>query len=258
MSDDTILTVKVTLREEHLLLLDGRVDPQTQVVIDALKSERATREANPGLTTRQVALIHSIVAEAEKNRILTYCRTDVSSCRTCGKTGGYYLAKRTTNTTTRGKPDYNRPRPIDGVEFAVSSLLLQNHIQVGACRECVESVLPILKQRLAHVRAQIPESLREEGSIEWIRIERNECKQCGWVGPKCLRSVSPTWGSGGYYHNGCPSCHFDDSMMSEWQGTACKKVDGWYLIPASTMVRKGWLYIPADLTTFEPERWAVQ
>lgn len=131
-----------------------------------------------------------------------YQHERIHYCSVCGWSGDYARYK---SGPRRGEKNYDRPLMRPAVEFARRFVRFKNSVSVGACGECIEVILPHLKDALVGVECQLPHQLHTEGEPEYIRHGRRRCTECSWEGHEGEMGRLPAV-FGGTYPGKCPSC----------------------------------------------------
>lgn len=177
-------------------LLDS-ADPEVRSAAEAARDRIAAPARWPTVSAHVAALIADVLTEARNEGRLIYRVDTASRCRYCG-----------THSEWKKLPRKRREREImiRCVDFACRVLIIQGHISVGACLECVEQALPYLRAELSTFPVQLPMQLRTEGAPVYRRWDRCRCKRCGWSGHEGQLGRLMTLMNDGDYPGKCPSC----------------------------------------------------
>jgi hypothetical protein len=226
-----------TLTDELAALLDGKGDEKLQASVNAAKERLAARAKFSELTDRESGLVAELVTLAKTDGILTYRFVDVSLCRVCGKSKTYVPYKSGGN---RGRPNYDRPIYLRGIDFKESFITFKGSPGLGACTDCVEKLKPVILSELASIEAQLPRGLTgEEPKFKRWSIMR--CSKCGWEGPEGKLRLG-TAIMGGNYHSQCPSCNAENGFMNH----PIKNIEpsSHVVLPASEECTERKVYVP--------------
>lgn len=197
------VTRSVSLTDDELALLDGRCSEKVQEAVDGALARIAARTSHPDLAPDHAGLVADVVAEAHKNGRLVFWRERIRRCPLCGTSPGYVAYK---SGPRRGRPNYDKPRHLDGHEFAYRFVTVQGHVSVGGCADCVNPLLPTIAEALRGVPAQVPPVLRAEGEPERVRHNNRRCTKCGWTGHEGQMGRLPTLMGDGSFPALCPEC----------------------------------------------------
>lgn len=204
----------VTLTDEELALLDGKVSEKVQVEVDAAKARLAARAELSGLNEKQAGFVADVVSEAATNGFLRFQWKPLSYCKVCSKSGGYAKYKSGPN---RGLDNWKKPLYLNGVELADRFVTIQGRATVGCCKECFDIVKPYLKAKLEDMQVELSKpllgQLGMEGDPKWKKWPKARCKKCGWEGHEGeLRNIPAVMG--GYYKGGCPACEAENKPLA--------------------------------------------
>lgn len=215
----------VTLTDEELVLLDGRVSLDAQKIVDAAKGRIAARGQFSDLDSRFAGFIADVLAAAEREGKLIWIWEQIRSCPVCGKRPDprYVLYKSGPN---RGTPNYDKPRYLQGVELLPAFVKFQGSVLLGACTECMDAVKPHLEKVLAETPVQLPPQLLTDGSRQWVKRANMHCTVCGWEGHEGQMRQLPTLIGYGSYPGGCPDCSAENHLG----GLQIKTVDGFQMV----------------------------
>ena len=195
--------MKIELTDDELLLLDGRVNETAQKEVEAAKLRLSAAVEYPERTKAEAAFIADTVTRAKKDGRLIYEFKSIKHCDLCGKSGGYLPYK---SGPRRGKPNYDKPTYLGGVELGDNFIRMTGYASQGCCRECMDKLVGDLKTALIEVKAELPRQLRTEGQPVYKRWKRHTCSQCGWKGHEGEMKLLRTLFADGWYHGECPSC----------------------------------------------------
>lgn len=207
-----MLTTQIHLTDPELVILDGRVSPAAQVLVDAAKERLDMAEHLSWLPKPLAGLIADIRTHALKEGRLSYSSEYVTDCRICGRKSEYALHKRTTRYHRKGEKDYDKPIRFPAIDFARGFVRISGYISLGACKDCVELAKPHLLSVLSEVKAEIPEALMG-AKPKWVRVNKMLCKGCGWTGHELEMGELPTLMGDGYYRGKCPKCPAENRIF---------------------------------------------
>jgi len=190
---------EIKLSDEELLLLDGKVSPDAQKIINWVKT--INQYADIGDRTYA-----EIIALAAAKGALRCNSRELNSCP-CGKSREYRTLTRGRN---RGKKDFDHPIRFYGVSFMDGFVTVQGHSNFGYCHECGEKAIQTIAQYIQNhdLKIEIP------GESKWIKEEKGVCKSCGKDMWQFDMMLSPTWQRDGYYYSDCPHCGAEGGLFS--------------------------------------------
>ncbi len=204
-------TVRVALTDDELIELDGRCRPEVQQEVEAARLRLRYRLLLPDLPARLSGFVADVVSEATRTGILIQSRRSISYCSLHGGSAGYRVFK---SGPRKGRRDPDRPLYLWGVEFANRFIIMEHHVTLGGCTDCIKQVEPYLPMALQGVPAQLPEALRTEGDPVWTRRGLRRCTRCEWSGHEGQMGRLPTLMGSGTYPGVCPSCKAKDVLFS--------------------------------------------
>jgi hypothetical protein len=190
----------VHLTDAELMALDGRCSPTVQAAVNAATARVRAATTWPGLPHGLAGLVADTVTEARRTGAITYRATRLRSCDWCHREAGY-----ATYQTGRRAGTVNRSRPLafPGVEMSTRPLTV-GLVHLGACRECMAAVTPVLVDALRDVIAETPTELSAPGRPMYRRHGIRHCTRCGWAGHDGQMRAVP--GEAGPRSVGCPNC----------------------------------------------------
>lgn len=212
---------RVTLTTDELLLLDGQCSETVQAEIKKARDARGFVDAF-ALNEKQAELVAGVVAEATASGRLVYRHTRIRMCSVCGKYPGYVKFKSGQN---KGRDNTNKPLSLQAVEMADRFIIMQGHVSLGACSDCMAICAPALQQALSSVRAEIPAKLRLPDAPVFKKHKNQKCTACGWEGHEGQMRMLPAM-MGGSYPGGCPACPADNNLFL----TKIKTADGFAVV----------------------------
>ena len=218
-ADET--TRQVSLTDRELVLLDGRVSPDVQRVVDMAKASLTLRAS--GLSAADAAFVASVAGEARERGRLVHWARDIRSCRICGK-----AAPSVTHGRNGRRLRTPRGGVMRGVELAHRFVTMDNHVTLGGCVECVGRLTPAIREALWDVHAELPPSLMGEPE-RWRRHDNCRCTECGWEGHEGEMVRLPTLMGDGSYPGKCPVCGAENSIFGR---TLVERRDGFTVVPA--------------------------
>lgn len=255
---ETPIVYKAALTDAELDILDGRCSPDTQKVCDSSKSRRAVEARTVGLTQKQAAMVTKIIEYARTQGVLTYTRTSVTSCPTCGVTPGYYLRARTSRSGRKGEPDYSKPKMVSAVDYGRGFVTIGGHVSTGCCAECNKVIEPLIVAELANMPTAVPAWFpsarlltertwggeRKVAALEKCDIVK--CVKCGTIQHERQMGRRPTIMGDGTFPAKCRAC--DNEKIPLFGGQVFTRTDGWvvYDLEAHRVLR-------ANDPTFTPE-----
>lgn len=198
---DTI-TTRVDLTDHELALLHQQCSPQTQQKVNAALSRIEFRNRFD-LPHGLAGLVADVVNTARAEGKVVHAQSRLRSCRYCGTAPGYVVFK---SGPRRGRPNYDKPLYLYGIEMADRFVRVQGHVTLGACNGCMALAREPIKAALADERAQVPDALAAEGRPPWRRYGKRKCTACGWIGTERQMRPLPVLMGPGTYPGGCPAC----------------------------------------------------
>jgi hypothetical protein len=201
-----VVSTRVDLKDVELVLLDGQCSGSVQAVVDQAKARLAMVARLGGLTAARAGFVADVVGYAAKHGELRFSRTRMRRCAVCSSAPvpPYVLYK---SGPRRGKPNYDTPQYLDGIDFGLSFVKMDGwYPELGCCACCVDVVQPCLVAELENVPAQLPARLTATGVSRWSRCGNRRCTQCGWTGHEGQMRRGRTVMGDGTYPAGCPEC----------------------------------------------------
>lgn len=192
------MKTSVTLPDDLMVVLDGRVDADQQKIVDAARSRLAMRESYPTLPVHITDLIADACREAIVEGEVDYKHRPMpgsTSCRYCRAVAGYLEYDRTRGNHQKGEPNYDKPQYMNGYDFTR---------YMTACQTCAESAKALIVEQLSGKPIQISKSLSGKPP-DFIKSMVYQCA-CGWRGPEIHLLTEPGWGGGPDLHKRCPNC----------------------------------------------------
>jgi hypothetical protein len=225
------MSTRVALTDEELAVLDGRASDEVQVQVDAAKARLAARDEHPDLPPHLAGLVADVVTEATSNGELRFRTERLRYCPLCETHAGYVEFK---SGPRKGQNNWNRPRTIPGIEFAYRFVSVQGHVTVGGCRECVDEAMPVIREALRGVRAQVPKALRTEGGPRYVKHDNRRCTKCGWTGHEGQMTRQRTLMGDGTYPAGCPDCGAENLPLGR---DVVERIDGFEVVEVRSQER---------------------
>lgn len=222
MSD---FTIRADLLPSELVLLDGQVRPEVQAIVDIARTTLALSESD-GLSMMEANMVATICDTAAHKGRLSFARAGISRCPCCGRTDGYHLVKRASKYKRKGDRDLGKPKTFAAWDLDRGFVTIKNHIRTGFCESCRDRVEPILCERLANIRVEIPEYWKD-APHRWKRYEISTCTQCGWSGHEGEMRPIRTLTGNGTYPGGCPQCDARNTPLGQ---QLIRRGDGFVLI----------------------------
>lgn len=196
---------EISLTDNELLLLDGKVNQEAQATIDYVKKIDAYSDIGNRIYAE---IIVNALAKGELK--ITY--RDISDCPVCGAKTEYRTMTRGRN---RGKKDYDHPIRLWGVSFLDGFVVVKGHSKFGFCRECGEKAKSAI---LAYVKEHdLP--IRTENESDWIKEEAMICRGCKELIWKFDMGLEYTIMGDGRYYARCPKCGEEGGMFAMHEHT---------------------------------------
>lgn len=215
----------ITLTFEELLLIDGKVNPEAQRVIDSAK-ETYLVQTTSGLIESEARMVQKIVESSRKELRLDYHAQPIKTCPCCARNEGYWPVRRTSRYKRRGDPDRDNPKTFCGYSINPGFISIKHYISLGFCDSCKDRVLPHILGALKDDQVYINPKLSGEPS-RFIRHRNRKCKKCGWTGHDGEMIWATTLIGDGKYPAYCPSCKTGGLFNND-----VELADGYSVIPA--------------------------
>ena len=197
----------VDLTDSELLRLEG-IERLAEIV-EAAKQRIAMSAMLPdGISDSDAAFVMKVVDKANTDGVIGWRWSKVRRCPVCRETDGYYAHSRTNNRRgiKKGEPNYDKPRYRRAVELAPGFVSFEGVVTLGCCTDCFDRLKPIIIERLADIKCELPTQLVAPGSFRYIKCGNKHCESCGWEGHEGEMSRVPTLMGDGYYAGSCPQC----------------------------------------------------
>ena len=167
----------IPLTDLEIALLDPHDgDDDRPEDIELAKARIRLSETFPALTAAQHGLIALVVRLAKRDGRIRFQSREIVYCPVCKRDGGYVTFQTGPN---RGFRNYKKPLTFAGIEFRYS--MVNRHVNIGGCTECVAAIRETLLSELEGVRADLPEALTGYPSrYTWFKIR--SCYKCDWEG----------------------------------------------------------------------------
>ena len=199
----------IRLTDAELLLLDGKVRPAVQAVVDEAKAASA---CGIGDTT-----FAEIIRRATVEGKLTERRRYIGTCRGCDATTTYVKFQKGRN---RGQTDWKRPIKVYGTSFMDGIVTMENHSSFGYCHKCeIDASNRIHKYIIDH---DLPIELPGKDS-KWVKEAKLTCRECKKEMWEFDMGLSPTMMGDGFYYSKCPHCSAQSSLFQHHDHTPEKR-----------------------------------
>ncbi len=202
----------MNIPDSDLILMDGVCSEATQSLVDGAKYRQSLRSEFEELTTEMAEIIEKALFEFRTNGKIGLRRESISYCRACKKSAGYFPHTRNSTYHRKGDPNHKKPKYLDAYDLHDSYILMRGHVSNGCCSKCFEQLKPCLIQRLADIKAEIPDSLRS--SKKYKKVPIMECGGCHWRGPENELGQLRTIMGDGYYYGECLVCKARNTMFN--------------------------------------------
>jgi hypothetical protein len=214
----------VQLTVDEIILLNGKVRPEIQTIIDEAKEAKALEAFV--VDAAEARFIAEVMKEARtKGRLI--CRwVQLHYCYYTGKSAGYDTHRRSGKYYRKGETNFSKPLTMAGIELADRFINVQGYANLGCCWEFWNKVRPKLVIQLENVKAEVAEEITGYPP-KWKRFNHYQCDQCGWTGHEGQLLKLPAM-FGGYYAGECPNCHAKNMPLLP---NIVKTVEGFELVP---------------------------
>lgn len=189
---------EIKLTDEELLLLDGRVNPDAQLVIESAK--KALEHASLG------SLGAEVIRLALEQGQFKWNHTSLSYCSICKKSAGYAKYKSGRN---RGGNNYKRPLYFGGIEFMRGFVSIKGFASNGGCHACVGKLKDELIQYI--LDKNLPVMLPE--NTKWLKEDIQKCYKCNTEFGNFSAYLDRTIMGDGFYYCGCPVCDAESRFL---------------------------------------------
>lgn len=203
------MKTSIDITDDLLLLLDGKGDEKLQAAVNAAKARAEAAVELVGLTEEQIAFVVRVKSSAESNGKLWFRHTNLTRCGVCKKSGSYTKFK---SGPRKNQFNYDKPTYLPGVELVQTFVSMRGYVKLGCCRECWDQLKPVVAERLAGVRAEIPEYIMGVPP-RFKRYDLRHCKKCDWTGSERLMGKEHTLMGDGWYPASCPECGAKNLFM---------------------------------------------
>lgn len=212
----THFVLKVELRPEEMLLLDGRVRPEVQRAVDLARDGERVR-VQYGLSERHGHLVANARAVAGEKGEMRLSGAPISHCWLCDRDAGY------------GGKRKDKPLSMDGFDLDRGFISVRGHVSLGGCWQCLTALKPALQAELASVRAEVSDTLRTPEATQWKKWSLCTCAACGWTGHDGELGKLRTLFNDGWYPGKCPSCGAENRPLGK--NLIEHKPDGFVVVP---------------------------
>lgn len=187
----------VSLPYEKIVLLDGKVDEETQMIIDLAKTEKSF-----GLDSYS----NEILRQALECGKLSWGIVSISRCEHCDdKPKGYARYDRNSRYHRKGDFNYDKPYSYMGVKPFQGFIIFNG--ASGICYDCwYKKYLPVIVRYI--IDNDLPIELQKNDIAE-TRYKKDPvmvCYDCGKEMRESEMELRPTVMGDGYYPCGCPHC----------------------------------------------------
>lgn len=221
MNDEATITVSLT--DQELILLDGKVSAKVQKDIEGARLRIEAQLKHPSLNPAHSAFVADVVRYAKEAGKVIFQHKSIRYCKICKKSSGYVKFK---SGPRIGKDNHDRPLFLSGIEMKDSFITFSESVYLGGCRSCLDEVKATLISELSKFPCQIPKSLTGVEPL-YIRYDIMECSSCNWKGSQHLMGKLPAI-MGGYYFGVCPQCKAENRPFGK---TFIDKAEGFHLEP---------------------------
>lgn len=189
----------ISLSDEELLLLDGKVNETAQEVINYVK--KIDEFADIG--DRKYA---EIIVQALSKGELGISYREISRC-SCGRTTEY---RKITRGRRRGELDFDHPIRIYGVSFMDGFVTIKGHSAFGFCQECGEKAKIAI---LNYIKVNdLPIQTGTESN--WIKEDAKICHNCKELIWEFDMGLEYAIMGDGRYYSKCPKCGADGGLFA--------------------------------------------
>lgn len=163
--------IQLKLTPAEALLLDGKVGPEAQALVDQAKGASQFKYLLP----HQAVMLAEVAAKAREAKIVTSDWRSARYCPFCKKDVGYYKFK----SGPRKGQDKDIEKSMSVRDLDKGFCIVKNRVFTGYCRDCEPIAQLALRIALAGVQAEIPGDLAT--GPRYSRHELYACA-CGWKG----------------------------------------------------------------------------
>lgn len=215
---------EIKLEKDELLSLDGKVNEKAQSLIDRIKRIDIVSQGK-NLDEPSAAFLVDVLDVVEKERRIIHRHCGVAKCRIC-KAGAIPIPYKSGPRKGEAK-DY---RNLAGVELADSFISMKGYPKLGACRSCVDRLMPTIIEAIEGLEVEV---CVPGATKKFVRSRNRKCTKCGWEGCENQMTQERTMMGDGYYPCGCPSC----GARNTWGSDPVAIIDGYTMVPFAEAVK---------------------
>jgi len=206
---------KVELTYDELVVLDGRVSPDVQKIIELAKTERGYGFEFP--------LINELIRKSVEKGVFNWRRESARYCTYCTKAAGYVPYTRSSYRHRKGEPNRNKPRYFPAISFFPGFIHVVGFADI--CAECEEKhqvIQSVKNYLLAH---DLPVELKGDKATKFIKDPIRICFKCEKeMQESKMGRVEALMG--GTYPGRCPYCQASQELF----GSTHKLTDKYVMV----------------------------
>lgn len=193
---------KLELTDAECLLLDGKVNPEAQKIVD--EAREAARFAPLGDFAAE------LIRQALKEGVFKWNHDRLSYCPQCKKSAGYAKYKSGYN---RGRDNWKKPLSLGGYAFTSRCFITINGYPTnGLCNDCGKPELEKILKCIAD--EDLPIEIVRDENTKWVKEEIRECQKCKTSIKQFDMYLDHTIMGNGYFHSTCPHCFNTSALFS--------------------------------------------
>lgn len=204
------MKTKIELPDEAIILLDGKFGPEIQSIVNIVKERLAIPYSE--LSEEEKKFLIDVKREAINSGKLIYQGKRIRYCDVCGKNAEYAKYPRSGRNHRKGETDWSKQLLFNGIELAERFITMSGYASLGCCELCFNKLLPLLKEFLKTIKAELPDILA--GPIKYKFNQNKKCNKCGWTGHE-EQMIKLTAIMGGQYPGECPNCHEGNRFLGK-------------------------------------------
>ena len=190
---------EISLSDEEILLLDGRVNESAQEVINYVKKIDEFADVGDRVYAE-------IIVQALSKGELNISYRDISRC-SCGRTTEY---RKITRGRNRGKLDFDHPIRIRGISFMDGFVVINGHSEFGFCQGCGEKA----KQAILNYIKVHDLPIQTDKESDWIKEDAKICRGCKEQIWEFDMGLEYTIMGDGRYYSKCPKCGAEGGLFA--------------------------------------------
>jgi len=196
---------KIELTYNELILVDGKVNADAQVVIDKSKEENKIGFDLP--------IMNEIIVKSIESGILKWRFKRIDHCSYCDKDYGYYTYNRNSRNHRKGENNYDKPKTHFGIAFNEDFITIKDHGDM--CSGCAANFKIVDKLCDYIIKNELPIEIKTKPEISlYLKDEIKICYECGEEMQESKMGKLPA-ALGGSYPGKCPYCFAESTFFGK-------------------------------------------